>query len=336
MATETSYPPTILHDIAAEENVTIKGQFPTSSSPQTSSPLHNVNTAQVLTTIYSWPTLEPVRFDWYHSKHLYLPMRRDILHRAVVFEGDATRQGTASTKWRKDVHGSGRKIRPQKGTGRARLGDKKSPMLRGGGVAFGPHPRDFSTGLQRKVYDLAWRTALSYRYKKGELIILDNKIMLPRNTGGRLLSNVFEGNEWGKANGRSLLVTGAYRERLFKEMEEVGEHGLVKDIYDVDVKDLLETGRIVIEKHALDTLLFAHASDLGVTADLGFALSADKTVFLKHATSLRQATQEGRLAGIQRTQEQGQGVVVDESDMTPDVEGLQQDIKTDLSPAPAS
>src|SRR5438874_8149445 len=96
-------------------------------------------------------TLEPVRFDWYHAKHLHLPMRRDILHRAVVFEGDATRQGTASTKWRKDVHGSGRKIRPQKGSGRARLGDKKSPMLRGGGVAFGPHPRDFSTGLQRKV-----------------------------------------------------------------------------------------------------------------------------------------------------------------------------------------
>jgi large subunit ribosomal protein L4 len=335
MATEISYPPAILHDMAAEENVTIKGRFPSPSSPQASTPLHNVNTAQVLTTIYSWPTLEPVRFDWYHSKHLCLPMRRDILHRAVVFEGDATRQGTASTKWRKDVHGSGRKIRPQKGTGRARLGDKKSPMLRGGGVAFGPHPRDFSTGLQRKVYDLAWRTALSYRYKKGELIILDSKIMLPRHTGGRLLSNIFEGNEWGKGNGRSLLVTGAYRERLFREMEDVGEHGLVKDIYDVDVKDLLETGRIVIEKHALDTLLFAHGSDLGVTADLDFALRADKTVFLKHATTLRQATQGGRLAGIQRTQEQGQGLV-DESEMAPDMEELQQDIKTDLSSAPAS
>src|SRR5947209_7237437 len=159
------------------------------------SPNKDPSESQVLTTIYSWPTLEPLRFEQYSSKHLYLPLRRDILHRAVIYEGDMTRQGTASTKWRKDVHGSNRKVLPQKGSGRARAGDKKSPIRRGGGVAFGPHPRDFSTGLQRKVYDLAWRTALSYRYRKGELIILDNKIMLPRNTGGRLLSNVFEGNE---------------------------------------------------------------------------------------------------------------------------------------------
>src|SRR5436305_4289693 len=143
----------------------------------------------VLATLYDFPTMEPLRMIKYSREQLRLPLRRDILHRAIVYEGDKTRQGTASTKWRDDVHGSGRKIRPQKGTGQARLGDKKSPMLRGGGVAFGPHPRDFSTKLPRKIYDLAWRTALSYRYKKGELIILDNKIVIPRNTGGRLLNN---------------------------------------------------------------------------------------------------------------------------------------------------
>jgi large subunit ribosomal protein L4 len=336
MATETSLPTAMLQDIAAEENATPQSRFLTSSEPHIPSPLHDVNTSEVLTTIYSWPTLEPVRFDWYHPKHLYLPMRRDILHRAVVFEGDATRQGTASTKWRKDVHGSGRKIRPQKGTGRARLGDKKSPMLRGGGVAFGPHPRDFSTGLQRKVYDLAWRTALSYRYKKGELIILDNKIILPRHTGGRLLSNIFEGNQWGKSNGRSLLVTEDHRERLFREMEDVGEHGLVKDIYDVDVKDLLETGRIVIEKEALDALLFAHASDLGVKSNLEFALRADKATFLKYATSVRQLTQESTMGAIQDRQEQGQGVVADKFDMALDPEELEEELRTNLPPTPAS
>lgn len=335
MATETYLPTATLQDVAAEDNATFKGRLPTSSTSQVSTPLPGMNTPEVLTTIYSWPTLEPVRFDWYHPKHLHLPMRRDILHRAVVFEGDATRQGTASTKWRKDVHGSGRKIRPQKGTGRARLGDKKSPMLRGGGVAFGPHPRDFSTGLQRKVYDLAWRIALSYRYKKGELIILDNKIVIPRHTGGRLLSNIFEGNEWGKGNGRSLLVTESHRERLFREMGEVGEHGLVKDVYDVDVKDLLETGRIVIEKAALDALLFAHASDLGLKADLDFALDADKTDFLRYAIPLRQIAQERRLAAIQQMQEQGQGVV-DGSHMALNAEELEEELRTELPRAPAS
>ena len=217
----------------------------------------------VLTTLYEWPRMEPLRFAEYSPKYLDLPLRRDILHRAIIYEGDATRQGTASTKWRKDVRGSARKLAPQKGTGRARVGDKKSPIRRGGGVAFGPHPRDFSTGLQRKVYDQAWRTALSYRYRKGQLIIIDNKIHLEKDATEWKLMSIFEDQQWGRGNGRSTLVTKVRREKLFNAMEEVGEHGLVKDMYDVDVKDLLETGRIIIEREALDTLLAAHSSDLG-------------------------------------------------------------------------
>ena len=317
------------YDTAAKETTIYKTYFPAPSPPTMLNTQDSITQPEVLTTIYSWPKLEPVRFDWYHRKHLYLPMRRDILHRAVTYEGDATRQGTASTKWRKDIHGSGRKIRPQKGTGRARLGDKKSPMLRGGGVAFGPHPRDFSTGLQRKVYDLAWRIALSYRYKKGELIILDNKIAIPPHTGGRLLSNIFEGHKWGQGNGRSLLVTKARRERLFREMEDVGEHGLVKDIYDVDVKDLLETGRIVIEKEALDALLFAHSSDLGVRADIDLALRVDKHAFLKTAMPLRRAIREGLLPEMQLGQEDEQDVMVDESDMALEAEELEEELRRD-------
>jgi large subunit ribosomal protein L4 len=221
--------------------------------------------SQVLTTIYSWPALEPLRFESYPSNHLSLPLRRDILHRAVIYEGDKTRQGTASTKWRGDVHGSNRKVLPQKGTGRARAGDSKSPIRKGGGVSFGPHPRDFSTGLQRKVYDLAWRTALSYRYIKGELFIVDNPIAIEKPLGARYLINVFQGNEWGSGFGRATLVTSAFRARLFREMDlpEMLRHGVVKDMFDVDVKDLLKTGRIVIEKHALDTILKAHISDIG-------------------------------------------------------------------------
>ena len=219
---------------------------------------------EVLTTVYSFPDMEPLRFAYYPATHLHLPLRRDILHRAVIFEGDAKRQGTASTKWRDDVHGSGRKIRPQKGTGRARLGDKKSPMLRGGGVAFGPHPRDFSTKLPRKIYDLAWRTALSYRYRKGELIIVDNQSDLEQNWRGSI-NRIMKGNNWGNADGRSLIVTSDERPILFEAMSKAGQHGRIKTEADVDVKDLLELGRIIVEKRALDSILREHSSDLNRT-----------------------------------------------------------------------
>src|SRR5882757_2916434 len=102
--------------------------------------------------------LDPTVFDH--------PVRRDILHLCVVHYLDSLRQGTASTKTRAEVAGSRRKIRPQKGTGRARLGDRQSPMLRGGGVAFGPKPRDFSTKLNRKVIQMGMRVALTMKLRE--------------------------------------------------------------------------------------------------------------------------------------------------------------------------
>ncbi len=197
-----------------------------------------------------------------------MPLRRDLLHRAVVYEGDAHRRGTASTKWRSEVHGSNRKILQQKGTGKARAGDKKSPIRKGGGVAHGPKPRSFATGLQRKVYDQAWRTALSYRYRRGELIVVDDQIVMPPEASARFLANLFEDNRWGKGYRRSLLVADIIPQDLARAMKDVGEHGLVKDIEDVDVKDMLETGRIVIERKALDALLVAHASDISTPVPL--------------------------------------------------------------------
>ena len=158
--------PRILRGMATETQLPIDADytpFTPSAMRRPPPPVH-----EVTTTVYSFPEFEPLRFAQYPENHLYLPLRKDILQRAIIFEADNARQGTASTKWRSEVHGSGKKIRPQKGQGMARLGDKKSPMLRGGGVAFGPKPRDFSTKLPRKIYDLAWRTALSYRYRRGE------------------------------------------------------------------------------------------------------------------------------------------------------------------------
>lgn len=222
-------------------------------------------TPDVWTTIYKFPSMEPKRFAYYPANQLHLPLRRDLLHRAIVFEGDATRQGTASTKWRDDVHGSGRKIRPQKGTGRARLGDKKSPSMRGGGVAFGPHRKDFSTGLPRKVYDLAWRTALSYRYRRGQLVVLENGIELEMDEP-RWLAQIMTWNHLGRDDGGSLFVARNLEDNITQAFSGVEGHGRLKSEEDVDVKDLLKSGRVMIEKRSLDALLRKHSSDLNRTA----------------------------------------------------------------------
>ena len=224
-------------------------------------------------TLYNFPSLEPTGFASYPSTHMLLPLRRDILHRAVIYEGDMTRQGTASTKWRNDVHGSGRKIRPQKGTGRARLGDKKSPMLRGGGVAFGPKPRDFSTELPKKLYDLAWRMALSYRYRKGELTVTDSEIDITgihQDSVERYTKDVLRWHRMGKTGGRTLFITGARRENLFSalETEKFASEARAEELGSVDVKDLLESPRLVIERTALEQILQSHEADLNPNQQL--------------------------------------------------------------------
>lgn len=84
------------------------------------------------------------------------------------------RQGTHKTKERADVKGSTRKIKKQKGTGTARVGSIKSPILRGGGRTFGPIPRDYSFKLNKKVKQLARKSALSYKAKSEKIIALED------------------------------------------------------------------------------------------------------------------------------------------------------------------
>ncbi|KAE8145487.1 ribosomal protein L4 domain-containing protein [Aspergillus avenaceus] len=213
-------------------------------------------------TTYSFPSMEPMRFVEYPRNHLLMPLRKDLLHRAVVYEGDMTRQGTASTKWRGDVHGSHRKLLAQKGTGNARVGNKQSPIRKGGGVAHGPHPRDFSTQLPQKIYDQAWRIALSYRYRRGQLIIIDNEMTIPDGATPHLIQEIFKVNRWGREFGRSTLITDRVHEGLFETVRQLGKHAKILDRKDVDVKDILETGRLIIEKQALDRILSQHSKDL--------------------------------------------------------------------------
>jgi len=84
------------------------------------------------------------------------------------------RQGTHATKQRNEIKGSTRKLRRQKGTGAARIGDIKSPVLRGGGRAFGKKPRDYSFKLNKKVKRLARKSALAYKAKDNSVMILED------------------------------------------------------------------------------------------------------------------------------------------------------------------
>jgi large subunit ribosomal protein L4 len=142
------------------------------------------------------------------------PIRRDILHLCVVHHLDSLRQGSANTKTRGEVRGSGRKIRQQKGSGRARLGDGQSPMLRGGGVAFGPKPRDFSTKLPRKVIQMGMRVALSAKVREQRFGLVDKHDWPSGKTNP--LAHRIDALGWRK----TLLVTG--EEKLPVGLERAG------------------------------------------------------------------------------------------------------------------
>src|SRR5215210_5957648 len=96
------------------------------------------------------------------------------VHDVVVAMRAARRSGTASVKTKATVSGSGAKPWRQKGTGRARAGYKSSPVWVGGGVVFGPHPRDYSKKVNGKVRRIALRKALSERIKAGDVLVADS------------------------------------------------------------------------------------------------------------------------------------------------------------------
>ena len=110
------------------------------------------------------------------------PVRLDILHRLVEWQRAGQRQGTAKTKDRGEVSGTGRKPHPQKGTGRARQGTKRAPHHRGGGVAHGKTPRDFSYSMPKKVRALGLRVALTVKHAQGRLRVMDDAMLASHKT----------------------------------------------------------------------------------------------------------------------------------------------------------
>jgi len=102
-----------------------------------------------------------------------VPVNPGVLHTVATMQLAARRAGTAAVKHRTDVTGSTRKLFRQKGTGRARRGDIKSPVMRGGGSVFGPDPRSYAYRVNKKVRRLALKMALSAKLNDNQLLVLD-------------------------------------------------------------------------------------------------------------------------------------------------------------------
>jgi 50S ribosomal protein L4 len=103
-----------------------------------------------------------------------MPLRKDIVHRVFEWQRACLRQGTSVTLGRAEVSGGGKKPRPQKGTGRSRHGSIRSPIWVGGGNAFPKKQRDFSYKMNSKVVTLGIKTALSDKYRRGALVVMDD------------------------------------------------------------------------------------------------------------------------------------------------------------------
>ena len=113
-----------------------------------------------------------------------------IIYDVVKMQLASRRSGTASTKTRSDVRGGGKKPWRQKGTGRARAGTTRSPIWRGGGIVFGPHPRDYSYSIPKKVRKKAIISALSMKFKENKMLILKDFPMEKIST--RIFKGVFD------------------------------------------------------------------------------------------------------------------------------------------------
>jgi len=175
------------------------------------------------------------------------PIRRDILHLCVIHHLDSLRQGSANTKTRGEVRGSGIKVRRQKGSGKARLGDAQSPMLRGGGVAFGPKPRDFSTKLPRKVIEMGMRVALSAKLREEKLGVM-SRLYWP-NGKTKFLSQRVDALGLRK----TLFITGeeTVHEGLERAIRNIPMVQLVRSD-EVNVYELVNWERVVLDLKAVD------------------------------------------------------------------------------------
>ncbi|KOR34483.1 MULTISPECIES: 50S ribosomal protein L4 [Planktothricoides] len=170
-----------------------------------------------------------------------------IVHKALRRIMCNGRQGTAASKTRAEVRGGGRKPWRQKGTGRARAGSIRSPLWRGGGVIFGPQPRDYGIKMNRKERRLALRTAFQSRYE--DLIVVESFAEnLPRPKTKELMSAL---NRWGiESNAKVLLVLAEPAENIYLSARNVPSLKMIP-ADSLNVYDVLEADKIVTTAAAI-------------------------------------------------------------------------------------
>lgn len=173
-----------------------------------------------------------------------VPVKKSVLHEVVTMQLANRRAGTASVKHRSDVKGSGKKLFRQKGTGRARRGNIKSPLLRGGGVVFGPDPKSYGYKVPKKVRKLALKMALSAKLIENELCVLDKFELEQVKTK--------EFNKVINALGRqkTLLVTDAKDEKLELSSRNLPDVKVLRT-EGLNVYDILKYDNIILLESAV-------------------------------------------------------------------------------------
>lgn len=168
------------------------------------------------------------------------------VHDTVVAFLAGQRAGTASTRTRSEVSGGGQKPFRQKGLGRARGGSRVSPVWRGGGIVFGPKPRDFSKKVNKKTKRLALKRAFSERLKEEAIIVLDNLDIPDHKT-----KNMAAILKALKIDNSVLIVVEDYNDKILKACGNIADAMLIK-ASSVNVYQLLRFHKIIFTKAALD------------------------------------------------------------------------------------
>ena len=170
------------------------------------------------------------------------------VHDVVVALQAARRSGTACVKTKATVSGSGKKPWRQKGTGNARAGYKQSPVWSGGGVVFGPHPRDYSKAIPKQVRRLALRKALSARIAAGDVLVVDTFSVAEPKT--KQFVNLVKANV---AEEKVLVIAAAFDDNTYKAARNVRPTQLVT-AREVNTEQLLAYRKILVTNDALPQL----------------------------------------------------------------------------------
>jgi large subunit ribosomal protein L4 len=186
----------------------------------------------------------------FSSDILEAPVNEAVLHQVVVAQLANKRRGTASTKSRSEVRGSGRKIFRQKGTGLARAGERRSPIRIGGGVTFGPKPRDYGRKVSKKVKRLAIKSVLADKFQNDNVIIVDDiNLEYPKT---KQMVNIMEKLGFSKDD-KVLILLDSLDVNVFHSVRNIPRVSVC--VWDnINTYDILLHDKLLITRDALEKI----------------------------------------------------------------------------------